>query len=187
MLGLDPSIVLEAGHRARQRLLVVRHKAVGQIAGDRPARRLVGGLGPGLEVRPEVLGDLGGQIAHAMGQAALAGRARKTGLDRLDDARRAVRGDQQGVAQTAAPHVLEEGRNRLGVLLGAGHQCEQHFPALGREAPGRQHRLALLAGPDPLGDAVDEEVDDVVLAQVTGGELLLIGPQPFAQLRDRRA
>jgi hypothetical protein len=44
-----------------------------------------------------------------------------------------------------------------------------------------------VTGPEPLGDAVDEEVDDVVLAQITGGEFLVIGPQPFTQLRDRRA
>jgi hypothetical protein len=69
-----------------------------------------------------------------------------------------------GIAQTAAAHVLEEGGGRLGVFLGAGHQREQFFPTIGREAPGGQHRLAPLSRPDPLGDAVDVEIDDVVLA-----------------------
>src|SRR6516165_8567054 len=73
-------------------------------------------------------------------------------------------------------HVLKEGAYRLGVLLGAGHQVEQDLLALGREAPGRQHRLALAPRPDALGDAVDEEVDDVILAQVPGRELLVVRP-----------
>ncbi len=33
---------------------------------------------------------------------------------------------------------------------------------------------------------VDEEVDDVVLREVAGGELLVVPPQPFAELGDRR-
>ena len=61
-----------------------------------------------------------------MRQAALAGRAREAGLDRLDDARRAVGDDQQRVAEPAGAHVLEEGGDRLGVLLGARHQVQQH-------------------------------------------------------------
>ena len=61
-----------------------------------------------------------------MREAALAGRAREAGLDRLDDAGRAVGDDQQRVAEPAGAHVLEEGGHRLGVLLGAGHQVQQH-------------------------------------------------------------
>ena len=63
---------------------------------------------------------------------------------------------------------------------------QQHLVAFGREAPGRQNRLAPLPRPDPLGNPVHEEVGDVVLRQVAARELLVIGPQPLAQLRDRR-
>ena len=111
-----------------------------------------------------------------MRQAALAGRARKAGLDRLDDARRAVGDDEQRIAEPAGAHVLEEGAHRLGVLLGARHQVQEHPGAGGGETPGRHHRLAALAGADALGDAVDEQIGDVVLAQVAGGELLVVGP-----------
>jgi hypothetical protein len=64
----------------------------------------------------------------------------------------------------------------------------QEHPGAGRgEAPGRHHRLAPLAGTDALGDAVDEQIGDVVLAQVAGGELLVVGPEPLPELRDRCA
>jgi hypothetical protein len=58
---------------------------------------------------------------------------------------------------------------------------QEHPGAGGGVAPGRQHRLAPLAGTDALGDAVDEQIGDVVLAQVAGGELLVVGPEPLAQ------
>ena len=105
--GLE--VVLEAGDGRWQLAAVVGDDAGGEIAGDRPARRLVGGLDAGLELGPLVLGHLGGEVAHAVRQAALAGRAREAGLDRLDDARRAVGDDQQRVAEPAGAHVLEEG------------------------------------------------------------------------------
>ena len=79
-----------------------------------------------------------------MGQAALAGRAWKAALNRLDDPRRAVRDDEQRIAQTPRPHVLEEGRDRLAILLAASHEVQQHLAAVGAVAPGRQHRLAPL-------------------------------------------
>ena len=46
---------------------------------------------------------------------------------------------------------------------------------------------APLSGPDALGDPVDKEIGDFVLAEIPLAELLVIGPQPLAQLRDRRA
>ncbi len=122
-----------------------------------------------------------------MRQAALARRARQAGLDRLDDARRPVAGDQQGIAQAAGAHVLKEGRDRLPVLLRARHQVQQHLAPLGGEAPGGQDRLPALPGTQPLGDAVDEEIGDVVLAEIPLDEVLVVRPQPLAQLRDRRA
>ena len=50
------------------------------------------------------------------------------------------------------------------------------------EAPGRHGRLAPLAGADALGDAVDEEVDDLVLAEVAGREVLIVAPELLAEL-----
>jgi hypothetical protein len=64
---------------------------------------------------------------------------------------------------------------------------QQHLGAGRGEAPGRHHRPAALAGPDALGDAVDEEVDDLVLAEVTGREVLIVGPELLAELRHGRA
>jgi hypothetical protein len=46
-----------------------------------PGRRLIGRLRADLEVRPDILRHLGRQIAHAMRQATLPGRARKANLD----------------------------------------------------------------------------------------------------------
>jgi hypothetical protein len=54
-------------------------------------------------------------------------------------------------------------------------------------APGRQHRLAPLAWPKkPLGDPVDEQVDDGVLRKIAFAEILVFGPQPFGDLAHRR-
>ena len=122
-----------------------------------------------------------------MRQAALPGGAREAFLDGADDAGCAVGDDQQRVAEPAGAHVLEEGAHRLGVLLGAGHEGKQHLAAVLADAPGGDHRLARLAGAQPLGDAVDIEVDDRVLRQVALRERLVFRPQPLADLAHRRA
>ena len=122
-----------------------------------------------------------------MGEAALTRRAREAGLDRLDDARSPVRDHQQGIAEAAPAHVLEEGAHRLRVLLGASHQVQQDLGAAHGEAPGRQHRLAPLTRPDALGNAVHEQVGDVVLRQIPLGELLVVRPLPLTDLGHRRA
>jgi hypothetical protein len=54
------------------------------------------------------------------------------------------------------------------------------------KAPGGEDRLALLARPDALGDAVDEQIGDVVFREIAAGELLVVRPQPFADLGHRR-
>ena len=53
------------------------------------------------------------------------------------------------------------------------------------DAPGRQHRLAGLTRPQPLGDAVDEEVDDAVLGQIAAREPLVFRPQSLGDLAHR--
>jgi len=99
------------------------------MAGDGPAGGLVGRGGPYLEIRPKVFGHLGRQVPHAVGQTALAGRAREAALDRLDDARCPVRDHQQRIAQTSRTHVLQEGRHRLGVLLPAISESSTFLPS----------------------------------------------------------
>jgi hypothetical protein len=98
----------------------------------------------------------------------------------------AVAHHQERVAEAARPHVLEERRDRLGVLLRAGHQVEQHLTTVEGEAPGGQHRLAPLPGADPLGDAVDEQIGDVVLGEIARLEGLVVLPELLADLGDRR-
>ncbi len=44
-----------------------------------------------------------------------------------------------------------------------------------------------MARSDAFGDAVDEQIGDVIFAEVPGRELLIVRPQPLADLRHRRA
>jgi hypothetical protein len=62
---------------------------------------------------------------------------------------------------------------------------EEHLAAVDGEAPGGQHRLAPLPGPDPLGDAVDEQVGDVILGEIAALEGLIVLPELLADLGDR--
>jgi hypothetical protein len=75
-------IVVKAGERARRDHGVVGADAARRLARDRSRQRLVAGGDARLELRPQIGRDLDGEIAHAMGQAALARRARKAFLDR---------------------------------------------------------------------------------------------------------
>ena len=120
-----------------------------------------------------------------MRQATLPGRARKANLDRLDDARGAVRGHQERIIQAAPLHVLEERGHRLGIFFGARHHVQQHTTALNGKTPGRQNRLAFSAGPQTLGDPIDKQIGDLVLAQVPLRERPVILPQPLPKLRHR--
>ena len=97
-----------------------------------------------------------------------------------------VRDDEQRVAEATAAHVLEEGPNRLGILLRSRHQVQQDLAPFLADAPGRENRLACLACPKPLGDAVHEEIDDPILAEVTRRERLVLGPQPLGDLAHGR-
>ena len=71
-------------------------------------RGLVGGRDPGLELPPQIFGRFGDQIPQPVCEAALTRRSWEAGLERLDDARRAVRDHQQGIAEAALAHVLEK-------------------------------------------------------------------------------
>jgi hypothetical protein len=100
-------ILIKAGERARRGHRVVGADAARQLAGDRSRRRLVAGGDARLELRPQIGRDLDGEVAHAMGQTALAPRARKAFLDRPNDPRRAVGHDKQRIAQASCAQVLE--------------------------------------------------------------------------------
>ena len=104
--GLE--VVLKAGHGAGIIGPVIGMDAGGQIAGDGPAGRLVGGRDAGLEVGSDIFRHLGRQVPHAVRQATLAERTGETAIDRLDDPRRPVRGNQQRIAQAPGTHILEE-------------------------------------------------------------------------------
>ena len=121
-----------------------------------------------------------------MGQAALARRAEKAFLDRPDDPRRPVADPQERIAEPPDAQILEERPHRLDVLLRAGHQPQQDLASVLADAPGGQNRLAPLARPKPLGDAVDEQVDDGVLGKIALAEVLVLGPQRLGDLAHRR-
>jgi hypothetical protein len=78
--------------------------------------------------------------------------------------------------RSAAAHVLEEGTHRLGVFLGTRHQMQKHFGARCRKTPGGQHRLALLPGADAFGDAVDEQIGDLIVTKIARDEFLVVCP-----------
>ena len=60
------------------------------------------------------------------------------------------------------------------------------FASVLANPPGREHGLPPLARPQPLGDAVDEQVDDGVLGKIALAEVLIFGPQPLGDLAHRR-
>src|SRR5438552_6613219 len=72
-------------------------------------------------------------------------------------------------------------------LLGARRQVQQRLLAVRQKAPGRQHCLAWLAQMQPLGNAVDKQVDDLELCQLAPGKPFIFGPQPLGDLADRGA
>src|SRR6476620_8423341 len=131
--GLE--IVLEAGDGARQHRPVVRPHALRQLARDGPRWGLVAGARTRLELRPQVSRDLDRKVAHPMRETALPRGAREALLDRPDDPWSPVRDDEQRVAEATAAHVLEEGPNRLGILLRSRNQVQQDLAPVLADAP----------------------------------------------------
>jgi len=122
-----------------------------------------------------------------MGQAALARRAGKTFLDRPDDAGRPVADHEQRIAEPPGAQVLKERPNRLDVLLRPRHQPKKRFASVLADSPGGQNRFAPRARPQPLGDAVDEQIGDGVLGEAAFAEVLVLGPQLLGDPAHRRA
>ena len=61
--------------------------------------------------------------------------------------------------------ILEEGSYRLDVFFEPAINPRETFASVFENAPG-EHRLAPLPGPKPLGNAVDERIDDRLLRQI---------------------
>jgi hypothetical protein len=59
--------------------------------------------------------------------------------------------------------------------------------AVRQYSPGGQHRLARLPQMQPLGEAVDEQVDHLELGQIAAGKRLVFCPQPLRDFAHRRA
>src|SRR5262249_30589477 len=83
-------------------------------------------------------------------------------------------------------HVLKERAYRLGVLLRATHEMQKDLLPIPPDPPGGDHWLARAAGPQPLGNAVNKQVDDVELRQIAAREGLIFLPQPLRDLAHRR-
>jgi hypothetical protein len=119
-------------------------------------------------------------------KAALADSARQALLDRPDDAGRPVAHHQERIGQTPAAKVLEELLAARRVLLRARRQVQQRLLAVGQNAPGRQNGLTRLAQMQPLGNPVDEQVDDLELRQIAARKGLVLRRQPLRDLAYRR-
>src|SRR5205814_2699548 len=89
-----------------------------------------------------------------------------------------------GACSAACTRGLKSGQISSGTL--AAKFRMRCAAALNRIAPGRQYWLALGARTQPLGNAVNEQIGDLVFAQVALGEGLVILPQPLPKLRYRR-
>ena len=112
-----------------------RYEVVAEQGGQRGRGGFVTGPGPDGDLRPLAVRRFAVEIAQAVDQAALAQRARKSGLHGPDEPRRAIGDGQQRIGQAAALEILEEGRAAGGVLLRPGRQVQQHLPALLGDAP----------------------------------------------------
>ena len=86
------------------------------------------------------------------------------------------------------PRLIMSSKNAVTVSassLEPAIMCSQHTTSLKGETPGRQNRLAFRARPQTLGDPIDKQISDLVLAQVPLRERPVILPQPLPKLRDR--
>src|SRR5439155_11731402 len=70
--------------------------------------------------------------------------------------------------------------------LGPRAQCQEDLLALLVDAPRAEDRLAGEPRAEPLGDAVDEEVQELVLRQAPGREHLVLLPEPLGHLAHGR-
>ena len=67
-----------------------------------------------------------------------------------------------------------------------GLKCQEDVLALLVDAPRAEDRFAGKAGTEPLGDAVDEQVEELVLREVPGRERRVLLPESLGHLAHRR-
>ena len=67
-----------------------------------------------------------------------------------------------------------------------GLKCQEDLLALLVDAPRAEDRFAGKAGTEPLGDAVDEQVEELVLREVPGRERFVLLPESLGDLAHRR-
>ena len=121
---------------------------------------------------------LGREIAHPVREATLARRSGEAFLDRPDDPGRPVADHEQRIPEPSGAQVLEERPRGLDVLLRARHQPQQRFASV----PSCEDGFPPLARPQPLGNAVDEQIDDGVHGEIALAEVLVLGPKLLGDL-----
>src|SRR4029453_14577215 len=177
-------VVAEALHHRRELALVGGPEVARENRSQRRRRRLVAAAGPQRDLWPLALGSFALEIAHPMDQASLPQRARETGLDGANQARRPVGHREQRVGQAPTLEVLEERRTARRVLLRARRQVQQDLAAVLGDPPGAEHRLARQPGVQALRDAIDEEVGDREFTEIPPREGLVFLPEPLGHLAD---
>ena len=86
------------------------------------------------------------------------GSANKRGIDELQDGELAkCMRDHLGTPA----HILEKLLAARRVLFGPRRQVQQRLFAVRQNTPGSQDRLARLPQMQPLGNAIDKQVDDL--------------------------
>lgn len=77
-------------------------------------------------------------------------------------------------------------RWRCGSSSRSGRRWRDRSPAFNGPDRGAEHELhdGLLPRPNPLGNAINEQVGDVVFRQIAASELLTVRPQPLADQQD---
>ena len=73
-----------------------------------------------------------------------------------------VAGHEQRIAEPSGAQILKERPHHLDILLRASHQSKQDLAPVLADPPSGEDRLTPLARPQPLGKALDEQIDDGV-------------------------
>jgi len=128
----------------------------------------------------------GQEVAGPVDQAPLAATGREDELHGADQPSAAVGDDQGRGPQASGDHALEEGPPGVDGLGGTRLDGQQHRSAVAGHAPGDQHRLRPGAGVHLEVAAVQEQVLQLYLGQVPGGEDVELGPDRLAYPADRR-
>jgi hypothetical protein len=156
--------VHEAGNRAMVLAVIIGNDPGRVLACNGPARRLMGRLRADLELRPDVFRHLGRQVAHAMGQATLPGRSRKANLIAL---MMPERHPKSPAADSFRPRRFMFSKNTVTVSASSLQpviMCSStRRPSIVKPQAARTGSR-LEPGRKTLGDAIDTQIRDLVLA-----------------------